>query len=454
MVRLALIVTALTLAGSGTTAVQERGAQRRHVVLISIDGLAAFHLEDKTLDMPNIRALAAAGVRARAETVFPSMTHPAHTTLITGTTPQHHGVINNRLVDRRTGQRFHVTNLPRSESVKVATIFDAVHEAGGRNAALFWPETKDDKAIDDNVAEVFDEDEMADPAAVAPELMAELRKAGVPIDGYYSFYDDPFAQGAADLALTKAAVHLIKTRPPTLLALHLLVTDKVQHDFGADHYMSRAAVTTADNAVGLIRSAVAEAGIADRTTIIIAADHGFVTVRHEVNLAPVLNEAALAGRVRWVADGWYVWGELSLGFDAARHGAALERVLARAAATPGVARIVRPGEFNALGYPEYAQNQYVPGHYLIAGDIQTHLALDAKSQDTARRPRARPYHGHGYFPDDPRMLASLVLSGAGIVQGRDLGRVRNVDVAPTIARLLGLKLPDATGRVLTEALAE
>jgi hypothetical protein len=44
------------------------------------------------------------------------------------------------------------------------------------------------------------------------------------------------------------------------------------------------------------------------------------------------------------------------------------------------------------------------------------------------------------------------LSGAGVVQRRDLGQVRNVDVAPTIARLLGVKLPDATGRVLTEAL--
>jgi hypothetical protein len=171
-----------------------------------------------------------------------------------------------------------------------------------------------------------------------------------------------------------------------------------------------------------------------------------------VNLAPVLSDRGLDGRVRWVADGWYVWGEPLPEFNAARDGALLERVLARAAATPGVARIVRPGEFNALGYPEYAQNHYVPGQYLIAGDITTHLTFDANSKETARRPRSRPYHGHGYFPDDPRMLASLVLSGAGIVQGRDLGQVRNVDVAPTIAQLLGVKLPDATGRVLADAL--
>ena len=94
----------------------------------------------------------------------------------------------------------------------------------------------------------------------------------------------------------------------------------------------------------------------------------------------------------------------------------------------------------------------MPGQYLIAGDVQTHLALDEKSPSTARRPRARVYHGHGYFPDHPSMRAMLVMSGAGIAKGRQLGQVKNVDIAPTLARLLGVSLPTASGRVLTEAI--
>ena len=424
----------------------------RHVVLISIDGLAAFHLDNPAIDLPNLRALAAAGVSASAETVFPSMTHPAHTTLITGATPREHGVVNNRVVDRRTGTRFHITNLARKDSIKVPTLFDAVSRAGGRTAALFWPETRDDPSITDNVAEVFDEQERAEPKAVAPTLLSELRQGGVPIDSYYQFYDDPFTQGAADLALTQAAIHLLKTRRPALLALHLLVADKVQHDFGPTHYLTAAALTTADHCIGLVRAAIAEAGIADRTAIAVVADHGFTTVRDEVNLAPVLRESTLDGRIRWTADGWYVWGETSPAFQRERDGAALERVLARAAATPGVARVIRPGEFAALGYPEYPDNPYVPGQYLIAGDAQTHLALDEKSQTATRRPRARVYHGHGYFPDHPSMRAALVMSGAGIAKGRRIDQVKNVDIAPTLARLLGVTLPTASGRVLTDAL--
>lgn len=450
--RLAAAAALLVLLGGGDVRTQPRERLADHVILISIDGLAAFHLDNPALDLPNIRALAAAGVRARAQTVFPSMTHPSHTTLVTGTTPRHHGVIDNRLVDRRTGARFHVTNLPRAESVKVPTLFDAVHRQGRRTAAFFWPETKDDPSIDDNVAEVFDASEMADPRAVSPALRSDLQRAGVPIDSYFTFYDDPFTQGAADVALTRAAIHVLTARQPALLALHLLAADKVQHEVGADHYLSQAAVTTADHCVGLIRAAVAAAGIADRTTIAVVADHGFVTVRDELNLAPVLSDAALAGRVQWAADGWYVWGELLPAFQPARDGAVLERVLSRAAATAGVARIVRPGEFAALGYPEYAESPYVPGQYLIAGDITTHLVLDPSSTEITRRPRARPYHGHGYFPDAASMQAAFVLAGAGVTPGRDLGRIGNVDVAPTIARLLGVELPQATGRVLTDAL--
>ncbi len=66
-----------------------------------------------------------------------------------------------------------------------------------------------------------------------------------------------------------------------------------------------------------------------------------------------------------------------------------------------------------------------------------------------------PDHGPGHarcFPQHPSMHASLVLSGAGIARGARITRAKNVDVAPTIARLLGMALPSATGRVLTEAL--
>ena len=105
-----LVVAALSIDAQAT----------RHVVLVTIDGFANFHLKNPSLDLPVIRALAAAGVEAESgETVFPSVTHPSHTTLVTGVTPRRHGVIGNRLTNRATGERFHVTILLIEHDMRV-----------------------------------------------------------------------------------------------------------------------------------------------------------------------------------------------------------------------------------------------------------------------------------------------------------------------------------------------
>lgn len=46
------------------------------------------------------------------------------------------------------------------------------------------------------------------------------------------------------------------------------------------------------------------------------------------------------------------------------------------------------------------------------------------------------------------MDAAFLIAGDGIQGGQDLGRVDMRDVAPTLAGLLGLTLPEAEGRDL------
>ena len=87
-----------------------------HVVLISIDGFASYHLENEKLELPHIRSLAREGVWAQSgETVFPSVTHPAHATIITGVSPRVHDVLGNQMRNRLTGETFHVSEKSRIE---------------------------------------------------------------------------------------------------------------------------------------------------------------------------------------------------------------------------------------------------------------------------------------------------------------------------------------------------
>ena len=426
-------------------------AQPEHVVLISIDGLAAYELDDDDVELPNLRELIKNGVRAESsETIFPSVTHPSHTTLVTGVVPKVHGVIGNRLVNRETGERFHITNKTHPESVRVPTIFDAAKSKGLVTAAFYWPESRDDPALDFNIPEVFNGN-AADPGAADPAFLDELRQADVPIDLYYRWYPDRFRIGAADAILADAAAYVIRKYRPHLLAIHFVATDEIQHAYGSEHYRSKEALTIADHAVGILRKAIDDARLTDETAFFIVADHGFHTVRHEVNVHPVFERHGLTDRVRLHRSGWLLYVEL---VDVAREEPALESVFDDVLELEGIARILRPTDYDALGYPRYEQDPHVRGQYAIVGDIDTFLVTDASSASTARHERAEPYHGHGYLPSHPRMYPAFIASGVGIRKGIRVGHVRNLDVAPTVAYLLGLELPSAAGVVMEEVLAD
>ena len=111
-----------------------------------------------------------------------------------------------------------------------------------------------------------------------------------------------------------------------------------------------------------------------------------------------------------------------------------------------------------LGQPSFEESDYVAGQYLLIPDIDLHLVVDradsSPNTPLGRRPKRTPSHGHGYLPQHPRMYPSLVLSGAGIRRGIVMRHTRQLDIAPTVARLLELKLEATSGRVLQEALAE
>ena len=425
----------------------------KHVVLISIDGFAAYHLLNEDLELPNIRGLIKQGVwYSASETVFPSVTHPSHTTILTGVSPRRHGVLSNGMTNRDTGENFHPTNKPRTEIVKVPTLFDAAKKMGLKTAGFYWPETKDDPSVDFNIAGARTPDGRIDVSATKPQVLKELRDAGVPIDLYFDWRKTELA-GAGDVVLTNAAAYVIKAHRPNLLAIHLLVTDHTQHKYGPHHYKSQWALSRADYCVGLLREAVASAGLSDETVFVVTADHGFHSVFYQLNVRPAFAEAGLLDKVWLRGGGWTIAVTEKDKFDSARDQPVLERTLSKLLEHENIARIIRPEDFHSLGQPRYEEDPHALGQYLIIPDIDTHLVANDSSSSMERRPKASPSHGHGYLPQHPRMYTSLVLAGPGVKTGVTLPKARNLDIAPTIAALLGLEFGNTEGSPLNEALS-
>ena len=117
-------------------------ASDNHVVIITIDGCAAYFLTDPQAPLPTLRKLAAEGATAEGMRVSnPSITWPNHSTLITGVRPAKHSVFFNGVLVRG-GPGVPVTIDPKRDKadlIAVPTIFDVAHAAGMRTAGINWP---------------------------------------------------------------------------------------------------------------------------------------------------------------------------------------------------------------------------------------------------------------------------------------------------------------------------
>jgi hypothetical protein len=103
-------------------------------------------------------------------------------------------------------------------------------------------------------------------------------------EGFGNLYDRHFVKydihGRDEDETTALATAYIKSAKPAFLFMHLDHVDDAGHTFGHGTPPYYAAVAKADRLIGQIRQAVADAGIADDTVILVTADHGGVGKGH------------------------------------------------------------------------------------------------------------------------------------------------------------------------------
>ncbi|HKP76834.1 MAG TPA: ectonucleotide pyrophosphatase/phosphodiesterase, partial [Longimicrobiaceae bacterium] len=255
-------------------------ARAEHVVVASIDALRPEFYGDESWPAPTLQQLAFEGVRADGvRTVFPALTYPAHTTLVTGALPARHGIWANRpfLAEGWTEAWFW-----EASHLRVPALWDAVRAAGGTTASIGWPVTVG-ADIDWNVPDVWPEhysqaDFMAPvrAAATPPGLLEELeREATGRLRG------ENFGLGwlAREDRVGSMASYLFERHRPTLLLMHLIGTDHMQHERGRNNPMTRRAVGAADRALGQVVETVERLELRDRTAFVVVGDHGSIN-RH------------------------------------------------------------------------------------------------------------------------------------------------------------------------------
>lgn len=419
--------------------------QAKHVIIISIDGFRPDFYMDPSWNAVNLRQMKDNGVYAEGvQGVFPTVTYPSHTTVITGASPARHGIYYNVYFEPwETPGRWYWNE----SEIKVPTLWDAIKSAGMTSAAVHWPVTVG-APINYNIPEIWSwpgkrallekVSENANPSGLFEEVQQNATGKLEEVD-----YNGDYL--SADENMSRIAGYLIRKYKPNLLAIHLANTDHFEHEQGRDGEKVRLAVASADRAVKTILESIEKAGIKDSTAVIVLGDHGFSDIHSSLLPNVWLRDNGFAtpsqagSKDKWKVLFHTSGGSAFLHLKDKNDKATLEKVRTILKKLPEAQRklfrVVEHAELDSIGAD--------PNAVLALAAIKG-ISFSGSDKGTASVVAASG-GTHGYFPDFKEIQTGFIGYGAGFKKGAVIPIMGLQDVAPMVSSLLGLSFTAPDG---------
>ncbi len=378
--------------------------------------------------------------------INPTVTWPNHTALVTGVDASEHDVLFNGLLVRNpAGTQPSVEPWRDKETlVHATTVYDVAYRAGLTTAQVEWVAIYGAKTITWKFPELPDPDGPVELTMIADGTVTagQLRK-----------FEDS-SQAWQDEIWTDAAVRILKQHKPNLLLLHLLTGDDTNHEYGPMSHASFTAMALLDAYVKRIVDTLQEEGLTRRATVIVVSDHGFRNIKHKLHPNVLLRQSGLiAGQLKHAfGDAWVAsTGGTAMVYvsDPTKKEELIPKLKIILANREGIDRVYGPDSFAELGLPLASASDQAPDlvlsalpDYSFGNEVEGNYVTAIDEGGT-----------HGYLNTDPKMQAIFVAWGAGIASGVRLDKISNLDVAPTIAAILGIDMKTAKGHALKEILS-
>lgn len=439
---------------------------KNRIVVFSVDAMISEDI-DYLRTKPGFRRYLAGGSEVRRiRTIYPSVTYPAHVSMMTGCYPDRHGLTSNFAFTTNskedTWQWF-------SSAIKVGDIFTAAKAAGFSTGAVFWTVTGNHPAIDYNITEYWmpkkDDTLRGSFARVGAneqcldiiEENAHLLADSYLLTGRKNFMQHP----QVDNFLVKNACDIIERYAPEVMFIHNGNMDNGRHQNGVMAECLYHELDLVDGWISDVGQALERAGVLEQTDFFLVSDHGQRDIKRTIKPNVYLMEHGFIdvderGRVRdWRA--YCLSNAMSSEVylkDADDH-ETYEAVYAllRHMCEEGIY-----GFSQVFTREEIAQREHLDGDFSFVLESDGYTSFS----DSCRRPVIAPldltdfrfgHATHGYLPDyGPQ--PTLVARGPHIREGVVIDRRPIVDEAPTYARILGVELPDAQGQAIEEILKQ
>lgn len=415
----------------------------KKLVFISVDGLRPSDYLDPRSVLKSLRLLMQRGAFAESlEPIYPTVTFSNHASLVTGVYSDRHGIYANTHFDPDR-----VTEWIGGESqdwimdakrYQVPCLWEEARKLGLRTAALRWPMTFGAQ-IDFLIPEVFPVFPR-DPQSVwqmiadssHPEFLAEVFRRRDAISSS--------SHGDLDDATIEAALMVLGQDLADLILIHLTELDHDLHEFG----LSSPACEESRKRTDARLTRILDEVDLSRDCVLVAGDHGFTDIDRRINLNGLLADhgfiTAREGRIMdWTAIAQNNCAQAPVylrnpGHDPGREKDLLQLLWEHA-----------PGHYQVLENEALRELRAFP-HALCAIDLLPGFGLGSRlSASPLVEELPEPRGEHGYLPSYASMKTGCIWAGPRISPGTQMGHARLIDIAPTIADVLGFRLPKADG---------
>lgn len=391
----------------------------RKIVLVSLDAMFDrdwSHYDGRWMG----EWLKKAAVCKRVKTVFPALTYPAHTTLITGCDPIQHGIGQNQPFQPGQNPAMRVWHWMQADVAR-PTLFSAVAERGGKCASILWPITGKSKVIRWNFPEVV---------ALPGENQA-LKMLSYGTLWWIAHMEwkhgrkrksirEPYL---SDYAVTLAC-DVIRQHQPDLTAVHLVDVDEMRHRHGVNSPEARQGMDRMEKRVRDIWETMQDTPGMEDALLVLVSDHGQADVSKDVELGSVLREAGFAVQVQ--SNGMSAYMRLENKQDEEP----IRRWLEKNGPAAGISHVYTNEERAAMGCIAWPD--------LVVEAAEDVVFSDALPQ--AKREKAT----HGFGPGHPAENCLLAIRGRDTHPCEAEGMLMR-DVAPTLARVMGVEMSFAVG---------
>jgi len=271
---------------------------KKRVFVFSIDGVPFTFLKAQMEAgrFPHLRELAGQSAFSRMRSVYPTISSVAWSSYMTGKNPAKHGIFG--FVDRQPGSA--EVFIPTSLNMTSKTLWEILSEHGKQVVVMNVPVTYPPRSVNGLLVSGFLATNLK-KATYPAEAAAELEAMGYRIDADAALARESLDRFLEDLHLTlekrvEAMFHFMEHRPWDYFHVHIMGTDRINHflwshmERGDPRYAPRFLeyYDRIDKILGRLLER-----LSPEVNFILMSDHGFCTIKGEVNLSRYLIDQGL-----------------------------------------------------------------------------------------------------------------------------------------------------------------